>query len=134
MRATLEIGMPKRRKKNRTSAIWSPVSPVAPLETQRVGQLTAGLFSAFDLFWSGITPGAPFFLSPQRNTHLPQKIRRPGFPAGRREALSHSQRRRSMVPPMFSNLRQPHPRVDPLRIELNRPPIFFRRLVVIPRR
>src|SRR6266478_8803609 len=55
MRATLDIGMPKRRKKNRTSAIWSPVSPVAPLETQRVGQVTAGLFSAFDLFWSGIT-------------------------------------------------------------------------------
>jgi len=55
MRATLDIGMPKRRKKNRTSVIWSPVSPVAPLETQRVGQVTAGLFSAFDLFWSGIT-------------------------------------------------------------------------------
>jgi hypothetical protein len=45
----------KRRKKNRTGVMWSPVSPVAPLETQRVGQVTAGLLSAFDLFWSGIT-------------------------------------------------------------------------------
>jgi hypothetical protein len=47
--------MPKRPKKNRTGRIWSPVSPVAPPETQRVGQGIAGLFMAFDLFWSGIS-------------------------------------------------------------------------------
>src|SRR6266852_5753688 len=47
--------MPKRRKKNRTGGIWPPVSPLAPPETQRVGQGIAGLFSALDLFWSGIS-------------------------------------------------------------------------------
>ncbi len=47
--------MPKPRKKNRTGGIWPPVSPLAPPETQRVGQGIAGLFSALDLFWSGIS-------------------------------------------------------------------------------
>jgi hypothetical protein len=47
--------MPKRIKKNRTSKIWSPVSPLAPSETQSVGRGMAGFFMAFDLFWSGIT-------------------------------------------------------------------------------
>jgi hypothetical protein len=47
--------MPKRPKKHRTGRISSPVSPLAPLETQRLGQGIAGLFLAFDLFWSGIS-------------------------------------------------------------------------------
>jgi hypothetical protein len=47
--------MPKWPKKHGTGRIWSPVSPVAPLETQRLGQGIAGLFVAFDLFWSGIS-------------------------------------------------------------------------------
>jgi hypothetical protein len=46
--------MPKRRR-NRTGGIWLPVSLFAPDETRRLGQGVTGLFSAFDLFWSGIT-------------------------------------------------------------------------------
>jgi hypothetical protein len=47
--------MPKRRKKNRTSGVWMPISPMAPPETQRVGQGITGFFSAFDMLWSGLT-------------------------------------------------------------------------------
>ncbi len=47
--------MPKRPKKNRTGGMWPPVSPMAPLETQRVGQGLAGLFMAFDLYWSRLS-------------------------------------------------------------------------------
>jgi len=44
-----------KRGKKRPGAICSPVSPLAPLESQRVGSGVAGFFAAFDLFWSGIT-------------------------------------------------------------------------------
>jgi hypothetical protein len=45
----------KRLKKTRTSFRWSPVSPLAPPEAQRLGQGIAGVSLAFGLFWSGIT-------------------------------------------------------------------------------
>ena len=47
--------MSKRQKKNRTSLIASPVSPLAPPEAQSLGRGITGFLMALDLFWSGIT-------------------------------------------------------------------------------
>jgi hypothetical protein len=47
--------MAKRQQKTHPGAIYSPVSPLAPLESQRVGWGVAGFFAAIDLFWSGVT-------------------------------------------------------------------------------
>jgi hypothetical protein len=43
------------QRKTGQAGYWSPVSPLAPPEAQRVGQGIAGMFMAFDLFWSGIS-------------------------------------------------------------------------------